>query len=502
MAVLELTCPHCGANIEVNEDAISFDCPRCGSRIILQVPDNDGFSRNIPMNRFENDLGSVVTKKKSSIRSLVSTLICVAVVACVGLTGYEWHCDREMKATRQEIESLIVNGDYLKARGKLVGFEYQGLLSSRRKSWNDQKDDFSMQTVGEEVRYYMSKGDFIHASSVLNSYTPSDYCMDEWMTTKGELQKEISELREKEERRVEAEFVKEIQKYIDQDNFALAKAKLEEYDPPASVKSKWEQDKQSLQTQIEEKKIASEHNGLALIPVSSKEAVGSDYISILEILEDAGFTNIDIISETPDKGLFTKPKHGEVKEIIILKNEKEIKDFKKEATFRRSDKITIIYYNLHDDGIAKINAVVKTVRGLIASDNYEKARSEIESFSPPDYVSTEWNAQKDELLEEIAQKESERTQMPISSDDLSSWKHDDLVELLKESGFNTIKLEVKEKKDGNIFSKIFHIFSKEDSGDVAGITVTIGGDKITSFKKGDYIVKTAKIEISYYTDNK
>ena len=139
MAVLELTCPHCGANIEVNEDAISFDCPRCGSRIILQASENTGFSRNIPMNRFENDLESMVTKKKSPIRSLVSTLICVTVVACVGLTGYEWHCDREMKATRQEIESLIVSGDYLKARGKLVGFEYQGLLSSNRKSWNDQK---------------------------------------------------------------------------------------------------------------------------------------------------------------------------------------------------------------------------------------------------------------------------------------------------------------------------------------------------------------------------
>ena len=74
--------------------------------------------------------------------------------------------------------------------------------------------------------------------------------------------------------------------------------------------------------------------------------------------------------------------------------------------------------------------------------------------------------------------------------------------MLEDSGFKTIKLEAKEKKDGNFFSKLFHIFSKEDSGDVTGITITIGGDKKTSFEKGDYIVKTAKIEIFYYADNK
>ena len=260
MVVLELTCPHCGANIEVNEDAISFDCPRCGSRIILQVSENDGFSRNIPVNRFDNDLGSRTTKKKSPIRSFVSTLICMAVVAGVGLSGYEWHCENEMKATRQEIQLLIDSGDYQKANGKLIELDYRGLLSSKKNYWREQKDQFSMKTVKEEVRYYMSKGDFILASSVLNSYTPSDFCMDEWMTTKGQLQKEIAERREEEDRRVEAEFVEEIQRYIDKDNFTLAQSKLEEYDPPASVKEEWEKHKQILQKRIDVKRKDAERN--------------------------------------------------------------------------------------------------------------------------------------------------------------------------------------------------------------------------------------------------
>ena len=367
---------------------------------------------------------------------------------------------------------------------------------------NLQKDDFSMQTVEEEARYYMGKGNFTRASSVLNSYTPSDSSTAKWTTIKGELQGEITKASEDEEKRKEEEYIEEIQRYIDQDNFSLAQSKLEEYDPPASVKTKWEKDKQTLQRQIDDKRRAAELYGLVQIPISAKDAIGSDYRTLKRQLEDAGFTNIDTISEVPDKGLFSKAEHGEVKEIIILKNEKEIKDFKKEDTFRRSDKITITYYNLHDDGITKINGVVKTVKGLIDAGNYEKARSEIDAFSPPDYVLEEWNTQKAELLSEIGQAESETIRMPISSDDLSSWKHDELVVLLNESGFNSIKLEAKEKKDGNFFSKLFHIFSKDDSGDVAGITITIGGDKKTSFEKGDYIVKTAKIEISYYADNK
>ncbi len=501
MAVLELTCPHCGANIEVNEDAISFDCPRCGSRIILQASDNNGFSRNIPVNRFDNN-GSMTAKKKSPVRSLVSTLICVAVVACVGLTGYEWHCENEMKATRQEIQLLIDSGDYEKANGKLIELDYRGLLLSKRNYWRDQKDQFSMKRVEEEVRYYMSQGNFTRATSELNSYTPSDSCAAKWTTIKGELQVEITKGREAEERRKEEEYKEEIQRYIDQDNFALAQSKLEEYEAPVSVKTKWEKDKQILQRQIDEKRRAAEMYGLVQIPISSKDAIGKDYTTLEQQLRNAGFTYIETISEVPDKGLFSKATHGEVKEIKILKEEKEIKEFKKDATFRRSDKITIIYYDLHSDGISKINAVVKTVKGLIAADNYEKARSEIESFNPPDYVSEEWNAQKAELLNEIAQAESERIRMPISSDDLSSWKHDELEESLRELGFETIKLDAIEKKESNFFSKIISFFSKKDSGDVAGITIINGGDRKTSFKNGEYIVKTAKITITYYTDNK
>lgn len=499
MAVLELTCPHCGANIEVNEDAISFDCPRCGSRIILQASGNNGFSRNIPVNRFDNN-GSMTAKKKSPVRSLVSTLICVAVVACVGLTGYEWHCENEMKATRQEIQLLIDSGDYEKASGKLIELDYRGLLLSKRNYWRDQKDQFSMKRVEEEVRYYMSQGNFTRATSELNSYTPSDSCAAKWTTIKGELQVEITKASEDEEKRKEEEYIEEIQRYIDQDNFSRAQSKLEEYDPPASVKTKWEKDKQTLQRQIDDKRRDAELYGLVPIPISAKDAIGSDYRTLKRQLEDAGFTNIDTISEVPDKGLFSKAEHGEVKDIRILKEEKEIKGFKKNDTFRRSDKITIIYYDLHSEGISKINAVVKTVKGLIAADNYEKACSEIESFNPPDYVSEEWNARKDGLLNEISQAKSDKIPMPISSDELSSWKHDDLEESLRESGFKTIKLDAIEKKDSNFFSKIISFFSKKDSGDVAGITIINGGDRKTSFEKGDYIVKTAKIEISYYAD--
>ena len=506
MVILELTCPHCGAIIQVGDDSSAFCCPRCGSRIILDASKSTDSAAKTPDSEADDDSTLSANKKKRPLHNVISSIICVSVLACAGFSGYEWHCESEMKIAMQQIQESIDNKNFAGAKTDINALEYPGLLSSRKKNWHNQRDHLSIEVVKAEVRSLIENGDLVKASTELNSFMPADSCSAEWANTKTGLQEEINNKRREQEEQRQEEYKAKIRQCIDQGDYSGARSLLEEYLAPASVAQKWEKDKKILLEEITKKEEQAEHDRLIPIPFSSKEALEKSYSSLEKELKGAGFINVELKKTVPGNNIFSKVKHGQVKEITIVKDDNEIKGFKKDEPFKKSSKITIVYYDLTNIGMEKINAIKSKIKefipdnALIPSDSFNKARSELNSFVPPEYVSKEWDKIKEDLSNDISNKEKEVASLPLSSAEVSTFNHDDLKQCLEESGFKEIKFKEISKEAGNVFSKIKNIFSNYKRGDVVSIIIEMGGNSVTNFNKGDFLDKTASITITYYSE--
>ena len=147
MVVLELKCPHCGASIEVNEDAAAFDCPKCGSRIVLEDADNADYTRSMPPRESSHISVQAAAKNRSPVRGIVTTVIIIAALIITGLFLHEYYCNSEIKATKEKVQKLIEQGDYIGAETELSAFEYKGVFSKSRKSWTAQKKSLTFSRI-------------------------------------------------------------------------------------------------------------------------------------------------------------------------------------------------------------------------------------------------------------------------------------------------------------------------------------------------------------------
>ena len=172
--------------------------------------------------------------------------------------------------------------------------------------------------------------------------------------------------------------------------------------------------------------------------------VGKDYKQVNQQLEDAGFTNIVLYPNPDIEDGFNplKKKDGEIQSVNINGSS----DFSKNTAFNNDVLIRIIYHT---------------------------------------YV------EKEESKIELGEND---IQVTFSTKDFKGKDHEEVVKLLKETGFTNVTEEKKE--DINPDSKL-KFLSKKD-GEVE--KVTIGEND--SFKKGDIFSKDDEVIVLYHTYEK
>ena len=186
------------------------------------------------------------------------------------------------------------------------------------------------------------------------------------------------------------------------------------------------------------------NSGRVILPLSRKDMVGKDYKQVNQQLEDAGFTNIVLYPNPDIEDGFNplKKKDGEIQSVTINGSS----DFSKNTAFNNDVLIRIIYHT---------------------------------------YV------EKEESKIELGEND---IQVTFSTKDFKGKDHEEVVKLLKETGFTNVTEEKKE--DINPDSKL-KFLSKKD-GEVE--KVTIGEND--SFKKGDIFSKDDEVIVLYHTYEK
>lgn len=135
--------------------------------------------------------------------------------------------------------------------------------------------------------------------------------------------------------------VAEIQKDISNENFDDARVKVEslrDSDFSSDDKKRWNQTRKQLIKQIDDAEKAAILEKSIVVPAASSKIKGMNYNDVVELFENAGFTNINAIESTDKAGLFHDA--GDVKEISIGGD----KRFKESDVFLPDSLVTIYYY--------------------------------------------------------------------------------------------------------------------------------------------------------------
>lgn len=136
--------------------------------------------------------------------------------------------------------------------------------------------------------------------------------------------------------------VAEIQEDIDNENFGEARVKVEslrDSDFSSDDKKRWNQTRKELIKQID---TAEEEAILAKsipVPAASSKIKGMNYTDVVDLFEEAGFTNVKAIESADKAGFFHDA--NEVKEISIAGD----KRFKEGDVFLPDAVISIYYYS-------------------------------------------------------------------------------------------------------------------------------------------------------------
>ena len=143
----------------------------------------------------------------------------------------------------------------------------------------------------------------------------------------------------------------------------------------------------------------------------------------------------------------------------------------------------------------------KQIQELIDKGDYEKARDEINLYSPPENVLEEWKTKREQLLKTINEKETELSKgieqsksypAPISKKEAKNSSRDFVEKKFREAGFNNIETIMVTDKPA---------LKKVETGDIKEITVFAGEEEIKDFDEGTALLANAKITIVYYDFN-
>lgn len=114
------------------------------------------------------------------------------------------------------------------------------------------------------------------------------------------------------------ETVSEIQEDIDNENFDEARVKVEslrDSDFSSDDKKRWDKTRKELIKQINEAEKEAILAKSIPVPAASSKIKGMNYKDVVDLFEEAGFTNVTTIESTDKAGLFHDA--NEVKEISI-----------------------------------------------------------------------------------------------------------------------------------------------------------------------------------------
>lgn len=322
MDILELQCPHCGAVIDVNEDAAAFDCPHCGSRIILEGPGNIDLKDSLPNNTSPIQYAQV-SKKKSPLYSITITVIVLAIIAGSGLFAQKWYFENErIPIPFSEKDAVGKNCESIKDDLESAGFTNIELVPETENSSKKHQTVKEIKILDDNK--YMN--DFKKNTVFKRAARITIYYYDSSENDRIYLEKNIND----------------IQTLIEKGDRDGAESRIKKYTPPESVKDEWADQKNELIIQLE---------SLKPVPFSSSEALEKTYSEVADMLRDAGFNEI---TEEPSHEksfgqktlpVFFKTEAGKVQRIKIIDGEREITDFKKGDYFNESAEITITYYD-------------------------------------------------------------------------------------------------------------------------------------------------------------
>ncbi|MBR3327973.1 MAG: PASTA domain-containing protein [Atopobiaceae bacterium] len=193
------------------------------------------------------------------------------------------------------------------------------------------------------------------------------------------------------------------------------------------------------------------HETLVTMPASSKDMVNHPYEEVVELLEDAGFTNVLV---QPHRDLVVELIHGEGDvEQVTINGEDDVAEGTK---LQANTQILVIYHAYPEDATE------------VVDENGSSAGTDAVLSKAPDS-----SALKDPV------------QTPFSSKILCGGGYEDAVRALQEAGFTNVKAEPKE----DLLVGISH-----EEGDV--LSISING--VTEFDKGWSFERDAPIIVEYH----
>lgn len=348
MNTIELNCPHCGATIHADEDLSTFNCPCCGSGIILHAQADAHVVKSVPER--ETAVKTDPSKKEKWAHSVLAIILVFAVICIAGYLGLSKYTDNEIRKDVENVQIHISQKEFPRARTELSSFEGHLLFKAKWENWKTRLE----QEIEEEEQNYlnsikrrvpMSKKDAEKSSidtvkSLFNSAGFTNIVL-------------VAITDPKENKKAEDRGIKEI----------TVKEDGEEVDFKTG---------DSLKANAEITIVFYDFSDFPAVPMSANDAKNKDKDDVKRAFEKANFSNIvfDMYEEqeTSEKngtigeiwgnivgvadnaidtvvGFFSNEDNsGKVQGISIQYNGKETADFKKGDRFPIDSKIIIIYF--------------------------------------------------------------------------------------------------------------------------------------------------------------
>lgn len=349
MNTIELCCPHCGAIIHAEEDLASFECPCCGSTIVLYEQSDAPSVRSALIGEM---VGKPMPpkKRKSPLRSVVAAVLSVAVIGGAGYLGILKYTEKEIETCEKKVQEYIDTKDFSRAMTQLSSFDGHCFFKTR---WESKKEALVQEIGSAVLSQQQAQQEQETAQSQKASYevplSPKD--------AQNEYAVEIKS-------RFEAAHFKNV--HLEPITIVDAKeAEKAEDKKVISVritvdgKEVYPEKGDLLRANAEITILFYDFSNSARVPMSSKDAIGMKYIEVETCFEDAKFHVIcEEYKEEQEapvvEGLkkawnwakkpFTKPNSGTVQAITIKYNEEIKSDFGEGARVPSDATVTITYF--------------------------------------------------------------------------------------------------------------------------------------------------------------
>lgn len=154
MKLVQMKCPNCDANLEVDDGLDSFFCKYCGTKIVLEGQSEASLKAKTAVKAM-NKIGEMYDKnqeRKAKERAaankrfplVIGLFILLIVLGMFLLTAPVRKEDKRIETVYAEIQADISAGDYDAALAKLPGLRYDtGVSRESAKKWDAIREDLT-----------------------------------------------------------------------------------------------------------------------------------------------------------------------------------------------------------------------------------------------------------------------------------------------------------------------------------------------------------------------